>query len=86
MSDAGCPPFREIIGYLFCIVLSVSMMVYLLPGLVVMSAGPWVFLLAFCAIVVYSFVRLGQVLFPARWRRCSGSALVKRMMEIEGRV
>jgi hypothetical protein len=84
MSDTGCPSFRDIVGNLFCIVLSVAMILFLLPLLNAGILPAWVLFAAFCAVIVVGCVNLGRGLFPARWRRCSGSALVMRIVEIEG--
>lgn len=83
MRDASCPQFRDIAGNLFCIVLSVAMILYLLPWLIAWNGGAWVFLVAFSMVIISCCVNLGRELFPARWRRCSGSALVRRIVEIE---
>lgn len=83
MSDAPCPPFRDIVAYLFCSMLAVSMILYLLPWLLREDLQAWVFFALFLAIIIYCCVQLASGLFPSRWRRCSGSALVKRIVEIE---
>jgi hypothetical protein len=86
MHDTSCPPFWDIAGNLFCIVLSVAMILYLLPWLIAWNGGAWAFLVAFFCVIILCCVNLGRGLFPARWRRCSGSALVRRIVEIEGMV
>lgn len=86
MHDTGCPPFRNVMGYLFCIVLSVAMILWLLPGLLAGVLGAWVFFIAFCAIILYGFLRLVQGLFPARFLRCPVCTLVREIIEIDGTV
>jgi hypothetical protein len=84
MRDTGCPPFRDVAGYLFCFVLSVTMIVYLVPWLLAGFAFAWVFLALFCAVIGYAVFRLGQELFPARFLRCRACSLVRKIIEIDG--
>lgn len=89
MHDPGCPPFFEVLSYLFSIILAFGMIGYLLLWLSVteLQAVPpdaLVFLLALCAIIGYSGFRLVRGLFPARMKRCKVCSLVREIIEIDG--
>ena len=88
MRDTGCQPFLEVLSCLLSIILSLAMINYLLRWLAawnvqVIPFGVWVFFLAFCFIIGYSFARLLKGLFPA-WRRPGpGGSLVVKVLEID---
>jgi hypothetical protein len=89
MHDSGCPPFSEVLSYLFAIILSCAMIGYILLWLSASNltnspvnalAAPVVFAL----LILYSLFRLARELFPARLKRCKACSLVREMMEIDG--
>ena len=89
MHDPGCPPFSEVLSYLFSIILSSGMIGYLLLwlsawNLQTVPLNAFVFLLSLCAIIGYSGFRLARVLFPARMKRCRVCSLVRAIIEIDG--
>jgi hypothetical protein len=92
MHDTGCPRLWEVLSYLFCIILSFAMILYIhlllaAAGMAGLPLAMLVYLLGFCVIVLYSFFRLAQRLFPAWWpRHTPGSVLLREVVEIEGRV
>jgi len=72
MRDTDCPPFWEVLSYLFLIVFSFAMMGYILVWFSFWK-GPvpleiLFYFPAFSAIIVYNFFRLARVLFPEWWR------------------
>lgn len=88
MPGTGCPPFTEVLSYLISIVLSFAMILYLqfwISALHGQAVPPeaWAFLLGFCAIIAYSFVRLAQGLFAEKFRRCPACSLVRKIIEID---
>jgi hypothetical protein len=85
--DACCPPFLEVLSYLFCIVFSFAMIGYILVWLSFwkpdnIPVEALVCFLAFGVMILYSCAKLGQVLFPAWWGRSKGSVVVK-VLEID---
>lgn len=84
--EAGLPSFWSVMGFLSCIVISVAMIVWLLPGLPAGSLPAWAFLLAFCLVIGYSSRQLAVGLFPGRFLRCPVCTLVREIIEIDGTV
>jgi hypothetical protein len=85
--DAHCPPFLEVLSYLFCIIFSFAMIGYILLWLSYWKPDrtpveALVSFLAFGGMILYSCAKLGQVLFPAWWRKPEGSVVVK-VLEID---
>lgn len=77
-----------VLSYLFCIILSLAMIGYLLLWLSawnvqVIPFEVWVLFLVFGTIIVYNFARLIKGLFPARWRPGPKGSLVVKIMEID---
>ena len=91
MHDPGIPPFSFIAGYLFCLIFSCAMILYVhfrlssgdvpeIPGSI---PG---YLFGIGVIVLYSSYRLARGLFPAWWQRSGGSMLLQEIVEIDVRV
>jgi hypothetical protein len=86
VQEAGLPSFWSVLGFLLCIVLSVAMIAWLLPGLQAGILLTWIFLVAFCLVIGYSCRRLAVGLFPGRFLRCPVCSLVREIIEIDGAV
>jgi len=88
MHDTGCPPFREVLSYLFAMVFSFAMIGYTLlwistwkPNIVPLNAI--IYFLAFSAIIVYCGAMLIRGLFPERWRGKPKSSVIAKVLEID---
>lgn len=86
VKDAGFPRFPETMFYLFCIVLPVGMIVYLIPWLLAGVMPAWASLIAFCLLIGYAARWLAIALFPGRFRRCPVCSLVREIIEIDSTI
>jgi len=83
MSDTSSPPSGKTMAYLFCIVLSIAMIWYLLLSIFsceTCAAKPlaYAFILAFILIIAYAGFSLFNMLFPAKAESCPVCALMNR--------
>lgn len=83
MSDTSSPPPGKTMAYLFCVVLSIAMIWYLV--LLIFSCGTctakplaYLFILAFALIIVYAGFSLFNMLFPEKAESCPICALMYR--------
>ena len=88
MRDTGCLPFLVVLSYLSCIIISLAMIGWLLLWLSAWNVQiiPFkvrVFFLAFGVIIVYSFMRLIQGLFPLWLRAGPEGSVVVKVLEID---
>jgi len=88
MHEIDCPPFLEVLFYLLSIILSFAMIGWLLLWLslwkpFIVPVGVLIGFIAFGVMIVYSFFRLIQGLFPERKRGCRVCSLLREVMEID---